>query len=101
MTVFAQEDFDLIGRNIKRYREYARMAQKMLSEETHISLSLIKKLEGANSGGSISLPTLKIIADALGVKSYMLQVPDEDTLVLEAIKKQTLMNQKKMKQAGK
>lgn len=54
------------GKNaVKVYREYRGLTQTELAEKANISLSMIRKIEGGKSEGSIN--TVKAIAKALSL----------------------------------
>ena len=67
MTNSKQMDiYNLIGQNIKKYRELRGYTQRSLSEALLLSESFIGKLE-ARTHQTISIDTLKLIADFLNV----------------------------------
>ena len=67
MTNSKQVDiYNLIGQNIKKYRELKGYTQRSLSEALLLSESFIGKLE-SRTHQTISIDTLKLIADFLDV----------------------------------
>ena len=67
MTNSKQGDmYNVVGKNIKKYRKLRGMTQRELAESLLLSESFIAKLESITYQ-SISIDTLKQIADALDV----------------------------------
>lgn len=58
--------YNVIGQNIKKYRELRGFTQRSLSEALLLSESFIAKLE-SKTYQTISIDTLKLIADYLNV----------------------------------
>lgn len=58
--------YNVIGQNIKKYREMRGLTQRSLSEALLLSESFIAKLE-SKTYQTISIDTLKLIADYLNV----------------------------------
>lgn len=58
--------YNVIGKNIKKYRKQKRITQRELAESLLLSESFIAKLE-STTYQSISIDTLKQIADQLEV----------------------------------
>lgn len=58
--------YNVIGQNIKKYRELRGLTQRSLSESLLLSESFIAKLE-SKTYQTISIDTLKLIADYLNV----------------------------------
>lgn len=58
-------DYKALGAKIKEYRKKENITQEQLAEMADISLSHMSNVETASA--SVSLPALKLIADALGV----------------------------------
>lgn len=58
-------DYRALGAKIKEYRKKENITQEQLAELADISLSHMSNVETASA--SVSLPALKLIADALGV----------------------------------
>lgn len=58
--------YNIVGKNIRKYRKLQGMTQRQLAESLLLSESFIAKLE-SNTYQTISLDTLKQIADKLGV----------------------------------
>ena len=60
------EIYKNIGRNIKKYRELKGYTQQQLADKINMGINFTGKIEIAFSRPSI--PTLAVIADALGIK---------------------------------
>ena len=58
-------DYKALGAKIKEYRKKENITQEQLAEMADISLSHMSNVETASA--SVSLPALKLIADALDV----------------------------------
>jgi transcriptional regulator with XRE-family HTH domain len=58
--------YNIIGQNIKKYRKLRGYTQRSFSEALLLSESFIAKLE-SNTYQTISIDTLKLIADTLDV----------------------------------
>lgn len=58
--------YNLIGKNIKKYRKLNHLTQRQLAEKCLISDNLIAKLE-SSTHQTISIYTLEIIANNLGI----------------------------------
>ena len=58
--------FYVIGQNIKKFRTIKGWTQQQLADECNYDLSFISKLESKTTQ-TISIPSLKHIADKLGV----------------------------------
>lgn len=58
-------NYKVLGAKIKEYRKKENITQEQLAEMADISLSHMSNVETASV--SVSLPALKLIADALGV----------------------------------
>jgi transcriptional regulator with XRE-family HTH domain len=66
--MYFQNDTDLyrvIGSNIKRYREEAKLTQVQLAEQAKISISYLSKIEAAGCDKSLSISVLNQIANVL------------------------------------
>jgi len=61
------EIYNIIGRNIKKYRKLRGYTQRSLSEALSLSESFIAKLE-SHTNQTISIDTLLMIADFLDVE---------------------------------
>ena len=59
------ELYQVIGSNIKYYREQAKLTQIQLAEKVQISISYLSKLEASGCNKSLSLSILNHIANAL------------------------------------
>ncbi len=67
MTNSKQMDiYNIVGQNIKKYRELRGYTQRSLSEALLLSESFIGKLE-SRTHQTISIDTLKLIADFLNI----------------------------------
>lgn len=60
-----KELYDVVGRNIKKYRLAKGMTQERLCKQAAISLSYLGKVEAPHCHKSISLASLNQIANAL------------------------------------
>lgn len=60
-----KELYDVVGRNIKKFRLAKGMTQEQLCNQAAISLSYLGKIEAPNCHKSISLSALNQIANAL------------------------------------
>lgn len=58
--------YNVIGQNVKKYRELRGLTQRSLSEALLLSESFIAKLE-SKTYQTISIDTLKLIADYLDI----------------------------------
>lgn len=61
------ELYQVIGSNIKYYREKAGLTQIQLSEKLQISISYLSKVEASGCTKSLSISILNHIANTLGV----------------------------------
>ena len=61
------ELYQVIGSNIKHYREQAKLTQFQLSELVQISISYLSKIEAFGCSKSISISVLNKIANTLNV----------------------------------
>ena len=61
------ELYQVIGTNIKLYREQARLTQIQLAERAKISISYLSKIEAAGCNKSLSISVLNEIANVLCV----------------------------------
>ncbi|WLD76547.1 helix-turn-helix transcriptional regulator [Mogibacterium neglectum] len=59
------ELYQVIGSNIKYYREQAGLTQIQLSEQVQISISYLSKIEASGCAKSLSISVLNHIANAL------------------------------------
>lgn len=62
------ELYRVIGSNIKRYRECAKLTQPQLAESAQISISYLSKIEAFGCDKSISISVLNQIANILNVE---------------------------------
>lgn len=60
--------YQTIGRNIKRYREQAKLTQIQLAERADISISYLSKIEASGCDKSLSISVLNQIANSLGIE---------------------------------
>lgn len=67
--------YNVVGKNIKKYRKLRGMTQRELAESLLLSESFIAKLESITYQ-SISIDTLKQIADALDVDIAFFVIDD-------------------------
>lgn len=68
MNMNSQYDiYNIVGKNIKKYRKLKGFTQRQLAEKLLLSESFIAKLE-SNTYQTISIDTLKQIADVLDTK---------------------------------
>lgn len=61
------ELYQVIGSNIKYYREQVGLTQIQLSEQVQISISYLSKIEASGCTKSLSISVLNLIANALDV----------------------------------
>lgn len=61
------ELYQVIGSNIKFFREQANLTQIQLADKTQISISYLSKLEASGCNKSLSISVLNHIANTLGV----------------------------------
>lgn len=69
--MYFTNDYDLyqvIGQNIKYYREHAKLTQMQLAELAGISISYLSKIEAMGCNKSLSISTLNQIANALNIE---------------------------------
>ena len=59
--------YNVIGANIKYYREQANLTQTQLAEQAQISISYLSKIEAAGCNKSMSISVLNQIANVLDV----------------------------------
>lgn len=67
--------YQLIGKNIKKYRKLKGYTQQQLADKINMGLNFTGKIEVAYTYPSI--PTLVLIADALGIEVMNLFEPNE------------------------
>ena len=60
----------ILGANVKYYRFQCKYTQEQLAEKCDLSPRYISDIETAN--GNISVDTLEIISNVLGIESYFL-----------------------------
>lgn len=60
--------YNIIGTNIKLYREKAKLTQVQLAERSQISISYLSKIEAAGCTKSLSISVLNQIANVLDVE---------------------------------
>ena len=60
--------YQVIGSNIKHYREQAKLTQVQLAEQAKISISYLSKIEAVGCNKSLSISVLNQIANVLGVE---------------------------------
>lgn len=61
------ELYRIIGSNIKRHRENAKLTQPQLADAVQISISYLSKIEASGCDKSISISVLNQIANKLNV----------------------------------
>ena len=73
--------YHIIGKNIKLYREQARLTQVQLAEQSQISISYLSKIEAAGCNKSLSISVLNQIANVLGVEigDFFKEVTNHDS----------------------
>lgn len=64
--------YEVVARNIKRYRKYRGIIQAELAEKTEYSHEFIRRIEAPNSKKNFSLDTVSNIADALDIDIELL-----------------------------
>lgn len=69
--------YNIIGTNIKKYREQAKLTQVQLAERSQISISYLSKIEAAGCNKSLSISVLNQIANVLNVDiiEFLKEVP--------------------------
>ena len=60
--------YQVIGANIKQYREQANLTQVQLAEHAKISISYLSKIEASGCNKSLSISVLNQIANVLSVE---------------------------------
>lgn len=60
--------YNIVGTNIKLYREKAKLTQVQLAERSQISISYLSKIEAAGCTKSLSISVLNQIANVLDVE---------------------------------
>lgn len=60
--------YQTIGKNIKHYREQAKLTQIQLAERADISISYLSKIEASGCEKSLSLSALNQIANTLDIE---------------------------------
>ncbi len=60
--------YNVIGTNIKKYREQAKLTQVQLAERSQISISYLSKIEAAGCKKSLSISVLNQIANVLNIQ---------------------------------
>ena len=60
--------YNLIGQNIKKYRKRINLTQEQLANKCNLSYGYIKNLESKKVHTTISIETLQLVANNLGVK---------------------------------
>ena len=84
MTNSKHEDtYNIIGKNIKKYRKLKGMTQRELAERLLLSESFIAKLESVTYQ-TISVDTLKQIADVLDVHVAFFVLEDLEEFIEKA-----------------
>ena len=61
------ELYRIIGLNIKRYRERAKLTQIQLADRAQISISYLSKIEASGCDKSLSISVLNQIANVLNI----------------------------------
>lgn len=77
------ETYNVIGKNIKKYRKLKGMTQRELAEKLLLSESFIAKLESVTYQ-TISVDTLKQIADILDVHVALFVIEDLEEFIEKA-----------------
>ena len=77
------QTYNVIGKNIKKYRKLKGMTQRELAERLLLSESFIAKLESVTYQ-SISVDTLKQIADVLEVHIAFFVIEDLEEFIEKA-----------------
>lgn len=62
------ELYNIIGKNIKHYREQSNLTQMQLAERAQISISYLSKIEASGCNKSLSISVLNQIANILNVE---------------------------------
>lgn len=80
------ELYDIIGQNIKYYRNIQNITQQTLAERSQLSLSYISKVEAKNCDKSLSIYALNQIANALGIDISLFFKEVQPNMKLETAK---------------
>lgn len=62
------ELYNVIGKNIKHYREQSNLTQMQLAERAQISISYLSKIEASGCNKSLSISVLNQISNILNVE---------------------------------
>lgn len=60
--------YHIIGKNIKYYRQQAKLTQVQLAEQAKISISYLSKIEAVGCNKSLSISVLNQIANVLDIE---------------------------------
>lgn len=73
--------YQIIGNNIKHYRESAKLTQAQLAEQAKISISYLSKIEASGCNKSLSISVLNQISSVLGVEisEFFKEATDNET----------------------
>ena len=73
--------YDMISKNIRRYRKEINMTQEELAMKANYSYQFIRKIEAPNVNKTFSLNTIYCISKALNREFYEMFVEASDELV--------------------
>lgn len=76
----------IFGRNIKYYRFQNRITQEKLAELADLSPRYISNIE--NGSGNVSLDTIEILADALGINAKDLFATENQEIKIKKVNMQ-------------
>lgn len=92
-------DYKALGAKIKEYRKKENITQEQLAEMADISLSHMSNIETASA--SVSLPALKLIADALDVTLDELLIDSYSKKQKEYLYSRCITESNRPKRSGK
>lgn len=82
MTKVVHDDnyyFDVIRRNIKKYRKEKKLTQQQLADRSNVTMNYIAKLESQKMNRGVTIPVLGRIADSLDINIRDLLNEKEET----------------------
>jgi len=70
------EIFEIISKNIKKYRNIRGYTQEELAKRSNISFEYLRRIEAPNINTTYSLDIIVAIADGLGIDLFLLFIDD-------------------------
>ena len=70
------EIFQIISKNIKKYRNIRGYTQEELAKRSNISFEYLRRIEAPNINTTYSLDIIVAIADGLGIDLFLLFIDD-------------------------